>query len=118
MPRFDHVIMRYSVVEREGGGAGSIYDFELQEPNGLWAEVVQVTTPVSTLGGSSTFSADQLYKVRMQTPDHEYDLENTRFVWTWKNRTHYLQPYKSEVRSGTRSERCIYYCKGVRPFLA
>lgn len=118
MPRFDHVVLRYTATEREGSGAGSTYEFELQEEAGLWCEVVQVTTPTTTLGGATTFSTDSLYKVRMQTPDDEYDLENTRFVWEWKGRIHYMQPWKSEVRSGTRSERCIYYCKGVRPFLA
>lgn len=115
MPRRDHVIKRYTGT-RIGGGGGARYTFELEETDGLWAEVVQVATPVASIGQQSSFSADTLYKVRMQTPDNEYNLELTRFLWTWKGRDTFLQPYKCEVRSGTRSEICMYYCKKVADF--
>ena len=117
MPRRDHVIYRYTLQPLAGQkGAGQKYRAYLDETDGLWAEVVQVTTPVSNMGQQSTYSNDTLYKVRMQTPDLEYSLELTRFLWVWKGREHYLQPYKCEVRSGTRSEICMYYCKKVSDF--
>lgn len=115
MPRRDNVIYRFTGTP-QGGGGGSYYTFSINEPSGLWAEVVQVATPVSNNGQQNSYSADVLYKVRMQTPEQEYNLELTRFLWTWKGREYFLQPYKSEVRSGTRSEICMYYCKRVSDF--
>jgi len=116
MPRGDNVIFRYLATARTGSGGGSTYSFELQEEDGLWAEVVQVQTPPANLGGNN-FTADVLYKVRMQRPETPYDLENTRFVWTWLGETKYLQPHKSPVRSGTRNEKIMLHCKEVRNFL-
>ena len=113
MPFRDHVIYRY-LGTKTGSGIGSTYTFELQEEEGLWAEVVQVVTIPSNL--QQTYSQDVLYKVRMQTPDNAYDLDKTRFLWTWQGRTHFLQPYKQEIRSGNRSEICMYYCKAVSDF--
>lgn len=117
MPRRDHVIFRYTLEKLAGPkGGGATYVARLDEPAGLWAEVVQVATPVANMGQQSIYSGDTLYKVRMQTPEEEYSLELTRFLWRWHGREHYLQPYKCEVRSGTRSEICMYYCKKVSDF--
>lgn len=115
MPRRDNIIYRYTGI-RTAGGAGGKYTFCPEEIAGLWAEVVQVATPVQNLGQTSAFTADQLYKVRMQTPKEPYNLELTRFLWVWHGREVFLQPFKTEVRSGTRSEICLYHCKGVADF--
>jgi len=110
MPFRDYRISVFSGTKQADATFGRVYDWVFEGK--IWGEVVQLNNPPTNMQSSNTFASE--FKVIVQTPpDQTYPLETTRFVYTRRGRTYCLQPYRIEVVSGTRVERCMYRCKQV-----